>query len=65
MRLGSVAHGEDPAAERAQARLHHENAERPTIANYTLAVLSAIFTFGEVRGLIAEGMKSDAPCRAI
>ena len=110
--IGSVAHGEDPAAERAQARsaatmkdlaeaflaehvevkrkpstaakyryvveafilpafgrlkpsdvtraavarLHHENAERPTIANYTLAVLSAIFTFGEARGLIAEGI---------
>ncbi len=110
--IGSVAHGEDPAAERTQARraatmkdlaeaflsehveakrkpataakyryvveafilpafgrlkpsdvtraaaarLHHENAERPTIANYALAVLSAIFTFGEARGLITEGI---------
>jgi integrase len=39
----------------AVARLHHENAERPTIANYTVAVLSAIFTFGESRGLIPDG----------
>jgi integrase len=109
--LGSIAHGDDPAGERAQerraatmrelaetflsehveakrkpatatkyryvveafiipafgrmkptditrgavARLHHENAERPTIANYIIAVLSAIFTFGESRGLIPDG----------
>lgn len=39
----------------ALARLHHENAERPTIANYTVVVLSAIFTFGEARGLIPDG----------
>jgi integrase len=110
--IGSVAHGEDPAAERAHerraatmadlsaaflaehveakrkpataakyryvvddlilpafgrlkpadvtraavARLHHDNAERPTIANYALAVLSAIFTFGQARGLIPDGV---------
>jgi uncharacterized membrane protein len=109
--LGSIAHGDDPAADRAQerraatmkdlaesfllehveakrkpataakyryvieafivpefgrtkpsditraavARLHHENVERPTIANYIVAVLSAIFTFGEARGLIPDG----------
>jgi integrase len=39
----------------AVARVHHENAERPTIANYIVAVLSAIFTFGESRGLIPDG----------
>ena len=39
----------------AVARMHHENAERPTIANYAVAVLSAIYTFGEARGLILEG----------
>ncbi len=110
--LGSVAHGDDPAADRAQerraatlkdiaelflaehveakrkpatatkyryvvsefiiptfgrmkpsdvtrgavARLHHDNAERPTIANYIVAVLSAIFTFGQTRGLIPDDM---------
>jgi integrase len=109
--LGSIAHGDDPAADRAQerraatmkdlaesfllehveakrkpttaakyryvieafivpafgrirpsditraavARVHRENAERPTIANYIVAVLSAIFTFGEARGLIPDG----------
>jgi integrase len=35
--------------------LHHENVERPTIANYIVAVLSSIFTFGEARGLIPDG----------
>ena len=40
----------------AVARLHHDNAERPTIANYALAVLSAIFTFGQARGLIPDGV---------
>lgn len=39
----------------AVARLHHDNAERPTIANYIVAVLSAIYTFGAARGLIPEG----------
>lgn len=39
----------------AVARLHHENVERPTIANYIVAVLSAIFFFGEARGLIPDG----------
>jgi len=39
----------------AVARLHHDNSERPTIANYTLAVLSGIFSFGESRGLIPDG----------
>jgi len=50
---GSTAFGrlKPPDVTRAAlARLHHENAERPTIANYIVAVLSAIFTFGEARG---------------
>jgi len=40
----------------AVAKLHHDNAERPTIANYIVAVLSAIFTFGQARGLIPDGV---------
>ena len=41
---------------RRRGEIHHDNAERPTIANYIVAVLSAIFTFGQTRGLIPDDM---------